>query len=308
MTFFDEAAPSGPLRRVVLSLAYDGSGFKGFAAQPGQRTVGGALVAALEKVTGGSVAITCAGRTDTGVHALAQVVHADVAESYLLGRLGAAGEPGEALPGLARNLSGLVGPDCVVWDAAVAPEGFDARHGATWRRYRYEIDTGPHQSPLRRSVAWHVKELLDLAPMRLASDALIGEHDFAGFCRQPPGEGGTKASGPIVRRVLDARWQAGDGTGKARGTGQLQGNDRATGGSTTLVFEIEAKAFCHQMVRSIVGTLVAVGAGRTRPSDLVARLRSGSRKGAPTLAPPGGLCLVEVGYAQELGGARRFPG
>jgi len=235
------------------------------------------------------------------VHALAQVVHVDLPVAFLSGRFGAPGAPGEELPRLARNLSGLLGPDCVVWRARLAPPGFDARRSAESRRYRYEIDAGAFQSPLRRHLAWHVEGPLDLAAMRLASDALIGEHDFAGFCRQPPADGGGKSAGPIRRRVLEAGWHVapvprpprfGEGPGEA---------------TVTLTFEIAAKAFCHQMVRSIVGMLVAIGTGRARASDLVGRLRSGSREGAPTLAPPTGLCLVEVGYPEELGGSVTFP-
>ncbi len=299
MTLFDEAALPGPLRRVVLHVAYDGTGFRGFAAQGDQRTVAGVLESALETVAGVAARVTCAGRTDAGVHALAQVVHVDLPDPVLAGRFGPSSLDGE-LPRLAKSLSSLVGPDCVVWAAHLAPDGFDARRSAVLRRYRYEIDAGPFQSPLRRDLAWHVEGPLDLAAMRLASDALLGEHDFAGFCRQPPdGEGG-RATGPIRRRVLEARW--------LRPVAEHGGAwiDQHATSPETLVFEIAARSFCHQMVRSIVGSLVAIGAGRLRSSDLAARVRSAHREGAPPIAPACGLRLVEVRYPPELGGSVRF--
>jgi len=271
------AAPSGPLVRVALGVAYDGSGFHGFAAQPGQRTVAGALAAALEAIAGAPVAWTCAGRTDTGVHASAQVVHVDLAAGLLARRYGASGAPGEKLAVLATSLSHQAGPDVEVWRAVTVPAGFDARRSALSRRYRYDVEVG-RRDPLRRSHVWHVGGPVDLAVLRLATDPLVGEHDFAAFCRRPP----DRPSGPLTRRVLDAHW-------KDAGEGLLR-------------FEIEAKAFCHQMVRSAVGALVAAGTGRIRPSDVVALLRSGDRTGAPQLAPPQGLCLVAVRYPDDLGG------
>ncbi|HUZ20131.1 MAG TPA: tRNA pseudouridine(38-40) synthase TruA [Acidimicrobiales bacterium] len=274
----ERAAPSGPLVRVALGVAYDGSGFHGFAAQPDQRTVAGALGEALEAITGAPVAWTCAGRTDSGVHATAQVVHVDLAAGLLARRYGASGAPGEELAALASSLSHQAGPDVEVWRALTVPADFDARRSALSRRYRYDVEVG-RRNPLRRHQVWHVGEPVDLAVLRLATDPLVGEHDFAAFCRRPP----DRPSGPLTRRVLDARW-------KDAGEGVLR-------------FEIEAKAFCHQMVRSAVGALVAAGTGRIRPSDVVALLRSGERTGAPQLAPPEGLCLVAVRYADELGGS-----
>ncbi len=275
-------APDGlvaPTRRVALGLAYDGSGYHGFAVQPGQRTVGGELGCALEKMSGRPVAITCAGRTDSGVHATAQVVHVDLAHAFLAGYCPEEGPtPGTELSRLAEALSHQLGPETAVWRALVAPEGFDARKSATARRYRYDLEVGCRPDPLRRGAVWHLEGPVEVAPMRLAADALLGEHDFASFCRRPPKWPG----GPIVRRVAAARLiEAGGGL---------------------LRFEIEADAFCHQMVRSIVGALVAVGAGRLRPSDLVALLAAGSRAGAPSPAPPGGLCLVAVRYPDALTG------
>ena len=271
-----EAAPSGPLRRIRIGLAYDGGSFHGFAAQPGQRTVAGELSSALRNVFGHEPRIVCAGRTDTGVHARTQVVHADLDAAALEKRYGDVAECA-TLTGLARSLSHQLGEQVNVFRAEVAPLGFDARRSAIWRRYRYEIDCSGRVEPARATTLWALEEELDLAVMRLGADALIGEHDFAAFCRHPDGE-----EGPIVRRVLSTSLQA-----RERGV---------------ITFEISATAFCHQMVRSIVGMLVALGRGKKKPPDVISMLRGGSRQGAPTLAPAKGLTLIAVGYPDELGG------
>ena len=264
--------------RIVLGLSYDGSAFHGFAPQARQKTVAGALLDALARRFSSELSLTCAGRTDTGVHALTQVVHLDVTEEELLRSGESHLEPGRELAGLARSLTTQLRPHIVVYKAAVAPPGFDARRSALARRYRYDLETSARIDPLRAKGVWHIGEELDLAAMRVATDPLLGEHDFSGFCRRPDGQ----EPGPLKRRVLGARWLEME-------TGWLR-------------FEIEAKAFCHQMVRSIVGTLVEVGQHRRSPAEMMARLRSGSRQGAAKLAPPNGLCLVGVRYPEELGG------
>lgn len=271
------------LVRVALGVAYDGTEFHGFAAQPGQHTVAGVLASAIAQIFGtDDPRLTCAGRTDAGVHALAQVVQFDIDEVVLTRRLRSdlAGNThvGVELPALARALSSLAGPAIDVWRSVIVSPDFDARHSALARRYRYDVGVGMRRDPLRRSSIWHIGSALNLSLLRLATDPLIGEHDFAAFCRRPP----DRPTGPLTRVVHDARWH--------KATGEI------------LRFEIEAGAFCHQMVRSIVGALVAVGQERLRPSDLVDLLRSGRRDGAPTLAPPHGLCLTTVRYPERLGG------
>jgi tRNA pseudouridine38-40 synthase len=273
-----EAAQSGPLRRVMLLVAYDGGPFHGFAVQadPDLPTVGGSLAKALSKMLGGKdLSLTCAGRTDAGVHARGQVVHTDlpaeVVERWL------SQEPRERrgeLPRLAKSLTNQCGPAIAVWRARVAKEGFDARHSALARRYRYLIRRGPAPDPLWRERAWQVSGDLDLPAMRLAADTVLGEHDFAAFCRRPPGR-----EGPITRRVSEVAFSQ---------QGEL------------LSFDIEANAFCHQMVRSIVGCLVAVGRGKMTPARLFEVLGSPERANLADPAPPAGLSLEIVRYPSEL--------
>ncbi|HLI43724.1 MAG TPA: hypothetical protein VKU92_04575, partial [Acidimicrobiales bacterium] len=168
------------------------------------------------------------------------------------------------------------GPAVAVWRARMAPEGFDARRSALSRRYSYLLWRATMADPLLRPRSWHVPGELDLGAMRIGADSLLGEHDFAAFCRRPPGH-----DGPITRRVTDVRL-------------------RTAACGSRLAVEIEAQAFCHQMVRSIVGALVAVGQSKLTAADLLSLLRSGSRAGSPPVAPPQGLCLELVRYPPEL--------
>jgi tRNA pseudouridine38-40 synthase len=272
VTLFDSeettTAPVEPSFRVRLLIAYDGKPFRGFAAQrEGVRTVGGDLIAAITKVLGHPVEITCAGRTDAGVHAWGQVVTFD-----------AAGTPDDVdLCGLQRSLNKMLAPAVAVREATVAAPDFDARFSATSRSYRYTVLNRTVPDPFMAGTAWHVEAPLDLRGMQLACDPLLGEHDFAAFCRRPVPEAS------LVRRVLDAGWvDLGDGV---------------------LRFDIRASAFCHQMVRSIVGLLVAVGHGRKRAGDVAAIVRAGERARAGAPAPPHGLCLWQVAYGEESSGA-----
>lgn len=262
---YPSAAPSGPLVRVRLTVAYDGSGFHGFAVNAGVRTVAGELAEALRRVLRlpSPPELACAGRTDAGVHARGQVVSLDVPTVTA-----------EDLEGLCRSLNRLCGPAIAVRDPAVVAADFDARHSARARRYRYLVLNRPHPDPFLAGQAWHVVPPLDLASLRLACDPLIGEHDFAAFCRRPKRSDGSVAS--LHRRVLTAGWEPLD--------------------DGLLAFEIEATAFCHQMVRSIVGTLVEVGRGKRRAGDVSGILRSGDRSAAGDLAPPHGLYLWHVTY------------
>jgi len=256
--------------RLRLTLSYDGAGFRGFAAQPGQRTVAGELARAIGVVVGHQVELVCAGRTDAGVHALGQVVHVDVREDVDIARL-------------VRSVNTLLKPSVVIRSADPAAPGFDARRSARSRRYRYLILEDVVPDPLLAPLSWHVPGPLDLRAMSSAADALLGEHDFRAFCRRVPG---TEPGTPIPRRVLDARF-----TEVPVRAGEL-GPD-----AHLLRFDIAATSFCHQMVRSVVGALVEVGRGRRRASDVHWMLQSGDRsRVGGVIAPPQGLCLVGVEY------------
>ena len=249
-----------PAVGVRLLVAYLGSGFHGFAVQDGQKTVAGVRWPAPSPGRHGCPNHTdessCAGRTDAGVHAWGQVVsfvaRADV-----------------DMVALTRSLNRALRPSIVVREAELSPPGFNARHAATGRRYRYTIVNRPVPDPFWAATAWHVERPLDLGGMRLACDPLYGEHDFSSFCRRPP-------VGSRVRLVRDARLDdLGDGV---------------------LRFEIEASSFCHQMVRSLVGTLVDMGLGRRRAGEMSGILRARDRAAAGQIAPPHGLCLWDVSY------------
>jgi tRNA pseudouridine38-40 synthase len=252
-------------------LAYDGAGFRGFAPQAGQRTVAGELAGAIATVARHRVDIVCAGRTDAGVHALGQVVHVDVGEDVDPTRL-------------VKAVNAMLAPAVVVRHAERVEEDFDARRSARSRHYRYLVLEADADDPLMAPLSWRVGGPLDLRGMAAGADAMVGEHDFRAFCRRPPG---TDAAAPIVRRVLDASWSE----VRPRPDG-LAPHERL------LRFDVSASSFCHQMVRTMVGTLVEVGRGRRRPSDVVWMLRSGDRSHAISLAPPQGLCLVAVEYLE----------
>lgn len=265
-------------RRWRLDVAYRGDGFHGFSAQPGTRTVAGSLSEALATVLrlDAPPPLVCAGRTDTGVHALSQVVHVDLPDDA------SASEGDDELGArVARSCTRLLAPSIVVASFRLAPAGFDARHSATSRAYRFLVHEGPVPSPLLEGLAWHVAGPLDVRAMTQAAYAILGEHDFRALCRRPPG---TDPAEPIVRRVLDVAVDV------------LDDELALAAGGRLVRIGVRATSFCHQMVRSFVSTLVAVGEHGLTAADLTERLRSGDRTGLPAPAPPGGLCLVGVGY------------
>jgi tRNA pseudouridine38-40 synthase len=237
-----------------LVLAYDGSGFRGFARQPGQRTVEGALMEALEGVLGTRPRLSVAGRTDAGVHAEGQVV------SFV----------SDADPGrIRRALNGILAPEVVVRGAARVPEGFDARRSATAREYRYRVRTAQDPDPFTARFEWHRPGQFRLGPMRVGARLLLGRHDFASFCRPP------KDGSPTVRTL------------------QRLSIRRV---EETLELRARADGFLHQMVRSLVGTLLAVGEGRIEPEAMPGILAARDRSAAGPVAPPDGLTLVSVTY------------
>ena len=259
-------------RRARFTVAYDGAAFHGFADQPGTTTVAGTLRAAFELVLQTEVQLTGAGRTDAGVHAWGQVISLDLPVDVPLGN---------DLDGLTRRLNQLCGPAIAVRDALwCADPGFSARFSASWRSYRYEVLNDTQPNPFLADRAWHVHLPLDVAAMRLACDPLIGERNFTSFCRRPEVASGEPPAS-LTRRVFTASWVR-------------VAHDQSAG---LLRFEIRANAFCHQMVRAIVGTLVDVGRGRMHAADVNALMLARSREHAPPVAPAHGLCLWEVGYA-----------
>jgi tRNA pseudouridine38-40 synthase len=257
--------------RVRIDLSYDGTGFSGWAAQPGRRTVEGVLSETLGHVLRlpAPVRLTVAGRTDSGVHARGQVAHADLPADAWAAHADAA----------LRRLSRALPPDLRVRSIAVAADGFDARFSALWRRYAYRICDDPARAdPLRRhDTLWNPRHL-DLDAMNEAAALLLGEHDFAAFCRKR--EGAT-----TVRALRRLEW-ARDVDGVAVGC-------------------VVADAFCHNMVRALVGALLPVGEG-SRPVSWPGQvLAAAARDPAVRVVPAHGLSLEEVRYPEpELLAAR----
>ena len=255
---------SGETVRLRLDLSYDGTDYAGWAAQPGQRTVAGVLGGALARISGGDIAnLTGAGRTDAGVHATGQVCHVELpAQRWLALR-----------ETLLHRLAALLPPDVRVHSAVAVPPDFDARFSALWRRYRYRISDAPEGAPPLRhrdTLSW--RRSLDLAALNAASVALIGEHDFAAYCRR-------KENATTIRVVTELAWQR-DPDG-------------------IVIATVTADAFCQAMVRSLVGALLAVGDGR-RPAEWPGSLLPRhDRAGEVMVAPPHGLTLIAVGYPDD---------
>jgi tRNA pseudouridine38-40 synthase len=253
--------------RLRLDLAYDGTDFSGWASQPGRRTVQGVLEAALERVLRlPATTLTVAGRTDAGVHARGQVCHLDIDAGVLPG----ARSDRPAVEVLSRQLIGVLPDDVRVRRVSLAPAGFDARFSALWRRYAYRLwDDAAQIDPLRRHevVVW--RRRLDDQAMNQAAALLVGEHDFAAYCRKR--EGGT-----TIRTLLELSC--------------------ARAGDNGLEARVVADAFCHNMVRALMGALLLVGEGKRDANWPVQVLSSGDRHPAAAVVPPHGLTLEEVGY------------
>jgi tRNA pseudouridine38-40 synthase len=251
--------------RLRLDLAYDGTGFHGWAVQPGVRTVAGELTAALARLfgAGGAGGLTVAGRTDAGVHATGQVAHVDIATTMPAGEL-------------VRRLAGVLPPDLRVTGAVVVGPDFHARFSALARRYAYRVSDAPYGVlPLRRrdTLAW--PRPLDQAALNAAAAGLVGQHDFAAYCRHNPDR-------TTIREVTGLDWRR-DPDG-------------------VLVATVVADAFCHSMVRSLVGAMLLAGDGR-RPSHWPAGLLARrERAGEVRVAPAHGLTLVGVDYPDSPDG------
>lgn len=251
---------------VALTVAYDGAPFAGFARQPGLDTVQGRIEAALATALRREVMTTGAGRTDTGVHALGQVVSFDAD--------GDEPEPSR----LRRSLDALTGQGLVVRDVRLARQGFSARFDAVSREYRYRIVAGSVPPLFLGRFAWHVAGDLDPAAMAEAAGHLVGEHDFRSFCVTESGR-----DKRTVRR-LDA----------------VEIFDDEHLGEACLTVRVVGNAFLHSMVRVIVGTLVEVGAGRRSPEWVAEAIEARDRTAAGPTAPAPGLTLWRVEYPSDV--------
>ncbi|MFI6128015.1 tRNA pseudouridine(38-40) synthase TruA [Micromonospora sp. NPDC051141] len=255
----------GERTRLRLDVSYDGTDFSGWAPQPTRRTVAGVLMATLDLVLGaGTVTgLTVAGRTDAGVHATGQVCHLDLPTEVWRAHEGR----------LLRRLARLLPPDARVRAMTEVPADFDARFSAIFRRYEYRVTDAPWGAePLRRrdTLAW--PKPLDLAALNEAAAGLVGEHDFAAYCRR-------KENATTLREVTRLDWRR-DPDG-------------------ILVATVRADAFCQNMVRSLVGAMLVAGDGR-RPVEWPAGLLTRrERSSEVTVAPAHGLALVEVGYPAD---------
>lgn len=250
------------MRVLRIDLDYDGTDFRGFAPQPGARTVGGELETALSRVLGEEVRITSGARTDSGVHAVGQVV------SFRT-------ESGAETSELKRAVNALTGDDVWVREMAEAPADFDARRSARSRRYRYRIWNAPDLSIWNRRWSMHVEAKLDVEAMDQTCRALIGRHDFAAFRThrsQDEPERGT------VRRVISTSWQ------------------RDPSEPAEVTFDVEADAFLRHMVRTIVGSSILVGQGKLPPTALADMLTAEERAAAGPTAPAHGLTLMGIEY------------
>lgn len=245
--------------RYRLDIAYDGTDFHGWASQPDLRTVQGILEEWIGKVLrlDAPVSLTCAGRTDTGVHARGQVAHLDL--------------PDDApVDTLQRRLRRVLPTDIVVRSVRPAPDGFDARFSALWRRYVYRLDDSGSPDPLHRTTVVR-SEPLDVDAMHDAAQLLIGLRDFAPFCKRRDGAS-------TIRTLLEARCERREGLVECT---------------------IRADAFCHSMVRSLMGALTAVGTGRRDAAWLETTAARTTRANDVLVMPPHGLCLEEVAYPTD---------
>jgi len=224
-----------------------------------------------------------AGRTDAGVHAFAQVVHVDLPARFFEDDRGPQAD--RLVHSINKQLAGRVR----IMRARPVDDDFHARYSATWREYRYLVlEDGPPALGLTGAWSWSVSGPLDVDAMNRASGDILGTHDFRAFCRRPTN---SVADEPLVREVLAANWEREPDTWAIGPTGE-----------PALRLTIRAQSFCHNMVRCLVSTMVAIGRGELAESTLAQRLASHDRDRLPSPAPPGGLALIGVGYPPSFGG------
>jgi tRNA pseudouridine38-40 synthase len=258
-----------PQIRWRLDISYDGTNFSGWASQAGRRTVQGELERWIMRILrlDEPAQLVCAGRTDAGVHARGQVAHLDLDPQAIT-------DDGDALT---RRLNRVLGGDCVVRQISAAPLGFDARFAAIWRRYVYRLsDSGVPPDPLYRFQIAQVGPEVDLARLNEEAAALIGLRDFGAFCRR-------RERGSTIRTLLAL-------AGRRVPSGPMVGVIECT---------VRADAFCHSMVRSLVGALVAVATGQRDHEWLTAITERRVRDSTVSVMPAAGLTLEEVGYPAD---------
>ena len=253
---------------LVIRIGYRGAGFAGFAEQPSVRTVAGELRRALETALRRSCELTCAGRTDAGVHAIAQYVSVPVTEAEL-------GLPGERLM---RSLVALTPDDLSVQAILRAPAGFSARFDAISRSYRYRIAASQARPVLAWEHSWWYRGALDVDAMAEAARPLLGEHDFKSFCKASSAEGK-----PTSRYV-----------------GALDVSRVREAGEELVTIDVTGNAFLHNMVRTIAGSLVEVGRGHRAPGWIEGVLAARDRAAAGPCAPAKGLTYVGVAYPEGV--------
>jgi tRNA pseudouridine38-40 synthase len=251
---------SGPCPRIALLVQYDGAGFNGWQIQNGGRTVQGDIEKAIRILTGAESRLTAAGRTDSGVHALGQVAHFDCTSNITLQRL-------------CIGLSGILERDVSVKNAYAVPRDFHARYSAIAREYLYLIHNGRQRSPFMLNRAMWVHHPIDTEYLRAAVSHLVGEHDFASFCKKISTDGGT------VRRI--------DSIGIERK-------------EELIIIKIRGNAFLHNMIRIIIGTLCDMHRRGDDPDRMCEILAERNRDHAGATAPPCGLYLRRVEYAPPL--------
>lgn len=263
-TALSYAEPDALDGTLVFKLGYDGARFSGFAEQPGLRTVAGEVRRALETFLRRSIDLTCAGRTDAGVHAIAQYVSIPAHEDELL----------IERRRWMRAMAALLPDDIALGEVYHAAPGFSARFDARARTYTYRIATGDVRPLLTRDVTWWHRLPLDVDAMERAAVNLVGEHDFKSFCKMSSAVGK-----PTCRNVISVGFECDTALGEGH-----------------IAFTICGNAFLHSMVRTIVGTLVEVGAGRRDPSWVAEVIEACDRRAAGPTAPARGLCFMGVAY------------
>ena len=257
------APPPKGETRYKLTISYDGTTFHGFAKNRGVETVEGLLNQALQKILGKTPTLTCAGRTDAGVHAKAQIVSFDSV-------------PFE-INKIQKALNALCHPSVVITSIKETTDDFNARFSAKSRTYRYQILNQVHPDPFLARYTWHVYAPISIEKMNTAGQELLGEHDFSSFCRKHILEiEGQKISASLIREIKTLRWEVSE--------------------KNLIELWITANAFCHQMVRSITGTLVDIGVGKIDECSILDILSARDRNIAGQVAPPHGLTLWNVNY------------